>query len=69
MYKITSNELRIMQQAAELGVFRMGDAKALGRLLTMCGVAVTNTTCSRCYVDAAIHCFHIIRRGGYEVQD
>lgn len=69
MYQITRNELRIMREAAELGVFRMGDLQALRRLMKLCGVTVRNTTCSSCYKDAAIECFHFLRINGYAIQD
>ena len=69
MYKITKTEERVLLDAAERGVFRQGDIGVLNSLMTLCGVRVANTLCSRCYVDAAIHCLYILRKGGYEVED
>lgn len=69
MLQITRNEERIMREAAEYGTFRMGDLQALRRLMELCGVGVRNTTCSSCYKDAAIECFHYLRKEGYAVQD
>ena len=69
MYKITKNEERVMRTAVEQGVFRLVDAPILNGLMSLCGVRVANTLCSRCYVDAAIHCFYILRKEGYEVEN
>lgn len=69
MYKITKKEERVMLDAAERGVFRRGDMGVLNSLMSLCGVRVANTLCSRCYVDAAIHCFAILRKEGYETED
>lgn len=69
MYKITKTEERVLLDAAENGVFRQGDMGVLNSLMLLCGVRVANTLCSRCYVDAAIHCLYILRKGGYEVED
>ena len=69
MYKITKTEERVMLDAAENGVFRQGDIGVLNSLMSLCGVRVANTLCSRCYIDAAIHCLYILRKGGYEVED
>ena len=69
MYKITKTEERVLLDAAEKGVFRQGDMGVLNSLMLLCGVRVANTLCSRCYIDAAIHCLYILRKGGYEVED
>ena len=69
MYKITKTEERVLLDAAEKGIFRQGDIGVLNSLMLLCGVRVANTLCSRCYVDAAIHCLYILRNGGYEVED
>ena len=69
MYKITKTEERVMLDAAENGVFRQGDIGVLNSLMSLCGVRVANTLCSRCYVDAAIHCLYILRKEGYEVEN
>lgn len=69
MYKITRTEERILRDAAERGVFRMGDIGALNSLMSLCGVRVKNTLCSHCYTDAAIQCFAILRKAGYEVEN
>ena len=69
MYKITKTEERVLLDAAEKGVFRQGDMGVLNSLMSLCGVRVANTLCSRCYIDAAIHCLYILRKGGYEVED
>ena len=69
MYKITKTEERVLLDAAEKGMFRQGDMGVLNSLMSLCGVRVANTLCSRCYVDAAIHCLYILRKGGYEVED
>ena len=69
MYKITKTEERVLIDAAENGVFRQGDIGVLNSLMSLCGVRVANTLCSRCYVDAAIHCLYILRKDGYEVED
>ena len=69
MYKITKTEERVLLDAAEKGIFRQGDMGVLNSLMTLCGVRVANTLCSRCYVDAAIHCLYILRKAGYEVED
>lgn len=69
MYKITKTEERVMIDAAEKGVFRQGDIGVLNSLMSLCGVRVANTLCGRCYIDAAIHCLYILRKGGYEVED
>lgn len=69
MYKITKTEERVLLDAAERGIFRQVDMGVLNSLMTLCGVRVANTLCSRCYVDAAIHCLYILRKGGYEVED
>ena len=69
MYRITKTEERVLLDAAERGIFRQGDMGVLNSLLSLCGVRVANTLCSRCYVDAAIHCLYILRNGGYEVED
>ena len=69
MYKITKTEERVLLDAAERGIFRQGDMGVLNSLMLLCGVRVANTLCSRCYVDAAIHCLYILRKGGYEVED
>lgn len=69
MYKITKTEERVLLDAAERGIFRQGDMGVLNSLMSMCGVRVANTLCSRCYVDAAIHCLYILRKAGYEVED
>ena len=69
MYKITKTEERVLLDAAERGIFRQGDMGVLNSLMSLCGVRVANTLCSRCYIDAAIHCLYILRRGGYEVED
>lgn len=68
MYKITKTEERVLLDAAENGIFRQGDMGVLNSLMLLCGVRVANTLCSRCYVDAAIHCLYILRKGGYEVE-
>jgi len=69
MYKITKAEERVLLDAAERGVFRQGDMALLNGLMSLCGVRVANILCSRCYVDAAIQCFHVLRKAGYEVTD
>lgn len=69
MYRITKTEERVLLDAAENGIFRQGDMGVLNSLMSLCGVRVANTLCSRCYVDAAIHCLYILRKGGYEVED
>ena len=69
MYKITKTEERVLMDAGEKGVFRQGDMGVLNSLMSLCGVRVANTQCSRCYIDAAIHCLYILRKGGYEVED
>ena len=69
MYKITKTEERVLLDAAEKGVFRQGDIGLLNSLMSLCGVRVANTLCSRCYIDAAIHCLYRLRKGGYEVED
>lgn len=69
MYKITKTEERVLLDAAEKGIFRQGDMGVLNSLMSLCGVRVANTLCSRCYIDAAIHCLYILRKGGYEVED
>ena len=69
MYKITKTEERVLLDAAEKGIFRQGDMGVLNSLMLLCGVRVANTLCSRCYIDAAIHCLYILRKGGYEVED
>ena len=69
MSKITKTEERVMLDAAEKGIFRQGDIGVLNSLMSLCGVRVANTLCSRCYLDAAIHCLYILKKGGYEVED
>ncbi len=69
MYKITKSEERVLLDAAERGVFRQGDMGILNSLMSVCGVRVANTLCIRCYIDAAIQCFYILRKEGYEVTD
>ena len=69
MYKITKTEERVLLDASENGVFRQGDIGVLNSLMSLCGVRVANTLCSRCYVDAAIHCLYILRKEGYEVEN
>lgn len=69
MYKITKTEERVLLDAAKNGIFRQGDMGVLNSLMLLCGVRVENTLCSRCYIDAAIHCLYILRKGGYEVED
>ena len=69
MYKITKTEERVLLDAAEKGIVRQVDMGVLSSLMLLCGVRVANALCSRCYIDAAIHCLYILRKGGYEVED
>lgn len=58
-----------MRHAADYGEVSVEARAEVERLCVMCGTRVGSKTCSRCYVDAAIHCYAIIRRRGYEVTD
>lgn len=58
-----------MRHAADYGEVAAGARSEVERLCVMCGTRVGSRSCSRCYVDAAIHCYAIIRRAGYEVTD
>lgn len=69
MYRISKYQETVMRHAADYGEVSAGARAEVERLCAMCGTRVGSRSCSRCYVDAAIHCYAIIRRAGYEVTD
>lgn len=67
-YRITRAELQMLQRVAEVGKSAI-DRAMLSELMSLTGVRVRSIGCSQCWMDAAMQCYNILKRAGYEVTD
>lgn len=67
-YRITRAELQMLQRVAEVGKSAI-DSAMLSELMSLTGVRVRNIGCGQCWMDAAMQCYNVIKKAGYEVSD